>query len=373
MQTHGGNIKEISRRFRIPEEKIIDFSSNLNPFGPPFRVIELLRDRDKIIKGWTTHPPVFPEELREALAMDLGVHMENLMPVPGSSWVIYKVFEILRPKEVLIPQPTFGEYERAAVAYGCSIREHPLPKENGFQLDVERICGKLKKEDMLIVCNPNNPTGHCLSRDELEELVQYCNSRKCWALVDEAFLPFTEEKGIVKKVEEYTNLIVIGSFTKIYTVPGIRLGFVAAPKEFIETLVQRTPSWGLGGLAQEVGLACLEAKEFVYNSRVKLVRLRDELVNGLNELGLKVYPTFTHYFLVEAPIPLWKPLVENGVLTRHGGSFHGIGERFLRIATKKRQQNLHLLEILAAIQRKKEDLCLRSLKTIGALKNRGLR
>jgi len=370
MQTHGGNIREISQRFGIPEEKIIDFSSNLNPFGPPPGVLELLKDREKIVRGWTTHPPVFPEELREALAVYLGVHVKNVMPAPASSWLIYKVFEILGPKEVLIPQPTFGEYERAAVAYGCSIREHPLPKEDGFRLDVERICGNLKEEDMLIVCNPNNPTGYHLPCNELEELVRYCSNRGCRVLADEAFLPFTEEKGMVKKVEEYTNLIVIGSFTKIYTVPGIRLGYVAAPKEFIEALMQRTPSWSLGGLAQEVGLACLKDREFVYNSRVRLVRLRDELVNELKGLGLKVYPTSIHYFLAEAPIPLWEPLAENGILTRHGGSFHGLGERFLRIATKKGQQNPHLLETLAAIQGEKEDLCLWNLKTIGALKNR---
>ena len=349
MQTHGGNIREISQRFGVPEGKIIDFSSNLNPFGPPPEVLKLLKNRERIVMGWTTHPPVFPEALRKALAVHLGVHVENVMPAPGSSWLIYKVFEILRPKKVLIPQPTFGEYERAAVAYRCSVREHPLPKEDGFRLDVESICRHLKEEEMLIVCNPNNPPGYHLPCDELEELVQYCSNRGCWVLVDEAFLPFTEEKGMVKKVEEYTNLIVIGSFTKIYTVPGIRLGYTAAPKGFIEALIQRTPSWSLGGLAQEVGLACLRDRAFVSNSRVKLVRLRDELVNGLKGLGLKVYPTSTHYFLVEAPMPLWEPLAEHGILTRYGGSFHGLGEKFLRIATKREQQNSHLLETLATI------------------------
>ena len=349
MQIHGGNIREISQKFGIPEEKVIDFSSNLNPFGPPPEVLELLKDREKILMGWTTHPPVFPEALRGALAVHLGVQVENVMPAPGSSWLIYKVFEILKPQKVLIPQPTFGEYERAAVAYGCSVREHPLPKENGFRLDVESICRNLKGQEMLIVCNPNNPTGYYLPCDELEGLVQYCSNRGCWVLVDEAFLPFTEEKGMVKKVEEHTNLIVIGSFTKIYTVPGIRLGYTVAPKDFIEVLIQRTPSWSLGGLTQEVGLACLRDRAFVTSSRVKLERLKSELVKGLEGLGLKVYPTSTHYFLVETPIPLWEPLAEHGILTRHCGSFHGLGERFLRIATKREQQNSHLIKTLTTI------------------------
>ncbi len=343
MQVHGGNISEISQRFGIPQGKILDFSSNLNPFGPPPMVIELLEDREKVLKGWTTHPPIFPEELRMALSEHLEVPSDNVMPAPGSSWLIYRIFEILRPKQVLIPQPTFGEYARAAVAYGCSLREYTLSKGDGFQLHAERICKSLKGVEMLILCNPNNPTGYHLPCGELEALIRYCNAKGCRILVDEAFLPFTEEKGIVEKVGKYSNLVVIGSFTKIYTVPGIRLGYVVAPKGFIEVLVQRTPSWTLGGLAQEVGLICLRDRVFVHESRVRLRKLRDDLMDRLKRLGLKVYPTSTHYFLLEGPFPLWEPLAKIGILTRHCGSFHGLGEGFIRIATKKAKENLSLL------------------------------
>lgn len=346
MQVHGGNIREVSRRFGIPEEKIIDFSSNLNPFGPPPGVLELLKDEGRVLRGWTTHPPIFPEELRKGLGVYLGVSGENVMTAPGSSWLIYKVFEILSPREVFIPQPTFGEYERAARAYGCSIREHLLSKEEEFKLDIDKLCRDIKRADMVFICNPNNPTGCYLSNDELEELVRWCNKKGCWVVVDEAFLPFIGGKGMVDKVERYPSLIVIGSFTKIYSIPGIRLGHVVAPLEFIKVLQERTPSWSLGGLAQEVGLACLKDKEFVSMSRARLKQLRDELMGKLRRLELRVYPTSAHYFLIESSVDLWEPMIREGILTRHGGSFHGLGEGFIRIATKRKKENLSLISVV---------------------------
>ena len=350
MEVHGGNVMEVARELGVAPNEILDFSSNLNPFGPPPSVEELLTALGGRSELWSVHPPVFPWDLRKALARHLGLGEDWVLPVPGSAWAIYEVVKVFRPKEVALPQPSFADYARAARAVSAELEELILLEERAFSLCLGEMAWKVDDEtDLLFLCNPNNPTGYYMPEDELEALVRWCRDKDCLVVVDEAFLPFTERKGMVPAVTQYPNLLVLGSFTKIYRLPGIRLGYVVAPPSLIEKLLAGMPPWSFGPLVQEVGLACLKEKDFVEESRAYCRKDMAFLFEGLRKLGLRVFPSTVHYFLFKAPPDLGDKLLERRILVRDCSTIPGLGPGFYRVAPRRREESERLLDVVGQL------------------------
>lgn len=347
MEHHGGNILEVARRLGVDPGHILDFSSNLNPLGPPPAVVEILESMGGDVETWRYHPPLFPWELRRALARRLNLEEEWVLPVPGSAWAIYEVVKVFRPREVAMPLPTFADYSRAARAVGAGIKGHPLAEERAFRLCLGEMAWKVGDgTDLVFICNPNNPTGYYMPEDELEALVRWCRDKDCLVVVDQAFLPFLGRRGMVPVVKEYPNILVLGSFTKIYALPGIRLGYLVAPPAIIDRFLAGMPPWAFGPLAQEVGLACLGEEGFVEESRAYCRQEMTHLFEGVRNLGIKVYPSTVHYFLFQASPALGERLLERGILVRDCSTIPGLGPGFYRIAPRKREDNRKLLEAL---------------------------
>ncbi len=350
MENHGGNVLEVAGRLGVDPREILDFSSNLNPLGPPPGVWEILEVLASKKESWIIHPPLFPHALREALARHLDVEPDRVLPVPGSAWAIYEVVKVFRPREVAFPLPTFGDYARAARSVGARVVEHRLSPRRAFRLCLGEMAWKVEDgTDLVFICNPNNPTGYYMPEDELEALVRWCRDKDCLVVVDEAFLPFLGRRGMVPVVREYPNLVVLGSFTKIYRLPGIRLGYVVAPPSVVERLLAGMPPWAFGPLAQEVGLACLREEGFVEESRAYCRREMAFLFEGLRDLGFRVYPSSVHYFLFQASVELGEELLGKGILVRDCSSMPGLGPGFYRIAPRKREGNLKLLKVLEGL------------------------
>ncbi len=349
IQQHGGNLREISQRYGIPEEEILDFSASINPLGPPKRALRAILDG---MEGLVHYPEIDGITLRERLAGVEGLSIENILVGNGSSEFIYLVPRVLSPKRALVPAPSFSDYGRALRLAGCEVNPFPLAEANDFRLDSERLIDALEERvELVVLCNPNNPTGACLPPRELLCAVEAAAERGITFLCDEAFIDFVPDGTIRRKVKEFSNLLVLRSFTKFYGIPGLRAGALYGPETLIGKIVERQEPWTLNTLARSAVMECFEDEAY----REETLSLMDEertfLSRELAALpGMTVFPSAANFLLLKTASPMPEPerlftvLLRAGILVRSCASFSGLGPRFFRVAVRSPEENRLLLE-----------------------------
>lgn len=352
-QLHGGNLVEAANKYGIPVEKFVDFSANINFLGVPASVEKAIRNSLHLV---ACYPDPQCRALKQALHCYTGVEESNLLVGNGASELIFLVVRALKPRRVLLLNPTFGEYARAVTAVGGEISSVFLLPENGFLISLLQIAPFLREFDLLFLCNPNNPTGTLWKREEVIELIEKAAVENTAVVVDEAFMDFVEEAAdfaVLKEVEHYSNLIVLRSLTKYFALAGIRLGYIAAPKGFIQEMEKLRDPWSVNWLAQVAGVAALRDQEYQEKTRWLMRAERDFLYQGLASIPfLQVWPSAANFFLVRLLVKgftakdLQERLAGRGVLIRRGDSFPGLGPEYFRVAVRKREENLLFLDLL---------------------------
>jgi len=182
LKGHGGKVFLASELTGRPPWDLLDFSSNINCFFDLKRVKEILMENIDLL---AFYPDL--NRAKQSLSNFLNLPKENLFLGNGSAELIFLTLRVLKPKKVLLPVPTFSEYERAAIGVGAQIKFLVLEEQNGFHIPEERLINSFKEADLLILCNPNNPTGNLLNEEILKECARIS---KGWLLIDEAFLEF---------------------------------------------------------------------------------------------------------------------------------------------------------------------------------------
>ena len=351
---HGGNIAAAAARFNRQPEQFVDFSSNINPLGAPPGLIPVL---EKTLRNITRYPVSHAASLRRLLAEKYGLPEKHLLVGNGASDLIHLLFLYLRPRRLLLPVPTFGEYEQAALLAGCRVKQWPLPPGN--DLDPKSLAPALQESDLLVICNPNNPTGVYYPRPLLENIVDTALKRGTQVMVDESFIPFTgfpPPAGLISRVPARSNLWVLSSLTKLWALPGLRLGFLAGPAAEIKTLTGRGDPWRVNSLAQEAGIYCLTQTDDFLAKTIELIhRERPYLQHCLEQIpGLKVFPGRANFLLVRIDRPaahareLYHYLGRQGLLIREAGNFRGLDSRYFRIAVRQHRENRRLLDGIQA-------------------------
>lgn len=361
---HGGLIQETSETYGIPESEILDFSANFNPLGPPFKYPDTGLNFDEIIKKSLRKMQEYPDnrylEFRKAAAnfVGLGVGPQNIIPGNGSTEIIRLLVECLVEKGdcVLLPWPTFGEYEKQCRIMGAKL-EYPEQKE------VEKLSDEvLEKAKILFICNPNNPTGKLRTREELAVLAERCRVHKTLLYVDEAFIELSDPSQSVADLAVSNNYVfVMRSLTKTFAIPGIRMGFGIASQEMAEVLNNARLSWNLGAVANAAGTALLSIEGgidslYLEKSRALIREEGEKLRSKLNRVrGFEALETNVNYifvniskFMLESG-ELSTRLAEYGVLVRDCGSFHGLGNNYIRVAVKTPEENDRLIAALGDV------------------------
>lgn len=331
----------------------MDFSANINPLGPPACVLETLA---KNLEAVRRYPDPNNLELKRSLAAYLGVKTDNLLVGNGATEIIYSLCFLLRPRTVLVAQPTFSEYARAALAAGAQVIPCPLPPTQGFRLDAEAYCRLLEQADMAFLCNPNNPTGNLLPYDIVYRIWQESRRRGIWLIVDESFLDFVEdwpEFSLVQVAAREEKLVILRSLTKFFALPGLRLGVGIAAPGIIRYLEERSDPWRVNILAQLTGAVAVKDKEYQIRTWEWLKVERDYLFEGLNFLpGLRPYRSEANFILVDISLSGWgseeltEALAQHKVLVRDCSNFPGLKGRYIRVAVKERESNTVLLRLL---------------------------
>jgi histidinol-phosphate aminotransferase len=328
--THGGiNHAELKAR-GIDPAGVLDFSVCTNPYPPP-GIREVLKT---IPIG--QYPDSEAAELRRALSERLGVPAENILAGSGTTELIRLIATAYfrRGDPVLLPEPTYGDYEIASRIAGARLVRHQAKEEDGFAPRLEELVTTIRHHCPrgIFIGNPNNPTGKYLSRDEIATMLDA--GREGLLVLDEAYIAFVEKKWDSLHLIKRGNIIILRSMTKEYGLPGLRLGYAVACEEIIQNLRRVCPPWNVNIIAQRVGAAVLGHQAYLRQSLSQIRKAKQFLMGGLPRLGLEVLPSDAHYFLVKVGNArrFHDALLQRGLLVRDCTSFGLPG--YIRIAPR---------------------------------------
>ena len=339
MQKHGGDIYQ--REYRL------DFSVNVNPLGTPERVIEAACEG---IRHSDRYPDVECRKLRAKLALAEGVPGEQIVFGNGAADLIFALALANRPKNVLLPAPTFAEYEQAVRMAGGQVTYYELSETEGFLLD-ERIIGHITSDvDMLFLCNPNNPTGLPLKIALVLRILELCAACGTLLVVDECFNEFLdapEAYSVKEYIGRFPGLFILKAFTKVYAMAGLRLGYgFSSDSELIARMGEMRQPRNVSIPAQYAGVAALDETDYVSRCKAMLAGERDYLKAGLKQMGFTVYDSRANYIFFRARPGLYQAMAEQGILIRDCGNYVGLSEGYFRIAVKTHEENTELIHTM---------------------------
>jgi threonine-phosphate decarboxylase len=327
---------------------VLDFSININPLGPPASVVEVLRGE---LGRVARYPDPRCAALRERLAARHDLHPEQIIVGNGSTELIYAIARACRPRRVAIAEPTFTEYLRASLLVGA-VSEHWLAEKNSHDpqpFDPEEA-------ELVWLCNPNNPTGRLWSAAALREWIR--KQRRTLFAVDEAFLPFREddrEHSLIAEASASTNLIIIRSMTKVYALPGLRLGYAVTNAALADLIRSQLLPWSVNALAQAAGLAALADSGFLAQTRTWFNSERRSFNQTLDRLSehADTIPSQANFTLLRlrhgTAAGMAQALAKSGIAVREASNFVGLSERHLRVALRTSLDNERLLDKLRSV------------------------
>ncbi len=344
---HGGNLRALAKAAGRAEEQILDLSASINPMGPPEWLRPLISSH---ISSLVHYPDPDSFSLVGAIAERYGAEADEVMVGNGSSEILYLLPRILGGNAI-IPVPSYGDYARACRVAGKHILTLPLREEDEFRLDLDSLGAMLQGGELVFIGQPNNPTGMLCDPDSIRALA--VKNPNATFVIDEAFADFVEGLDRLSR-DRPANLIVLLSLTKIFAMPGLRLGCAIADRVLVERLRELQAPWPVNALAQAVGTAALHDREYLRRTQRYVTQRRDHLTEELRALGyLTVFPGCANYLLVRIDRPdldapaLAARLLSNGVAIRDCSSFEGLDKRFFRIAVRTEEENMRLCELLA--------------------------
>lgn len=335
-----------------------DFSVNINPLGIPEEVKTALYNA---VAMCGRYPDPEAEALKRAVAAMLAVPEEYLLFGNGASELFMAIVHAIKPKKTVIPVPSFYGYEYAAEAVGGEIIYYEMRREDAFGLTQDFYSVLTEDVELLFLANPNNPTGKLQRKEELIRILEYCKDWGIYVVLDECFIEFCGRKtSMISECARFDNLILVRAFTKIFSIPGVRLGYLAcSDSTLLRRIKRQLPEWNLSVFAQEAGRVCAGQADFIAETESYIRREREYLVSGLRDKGYTVYPSEANFVLIcreealheewreEPHEKLYDKLLTKGILIRDCENFRGLGRGYYRIAVKSRAENDILLNMIA--------------------------
>lgn len=340
MSIHGGDV------YRNHVD--IDFSINVNPLGTPECVKRALH---RAVEMCGKYPDMEAERLGKAVSAFLGVPREYLLFGNGASELFMAIVHGIKPKKVVIPVPSFYGYEYAAKWADSEIIYFEIKRENNFRLteDINRIL--TEDVELLFLANPNNPIGNLLEREMIKKLLLHCRDKGIYVVVDECFIEFCGNQfSLLSELRKSDYLILVRAFTKIFSIPGVRLGYLMCKNRAVHTKIAgQLPEWNLSCFAQEAGCICAKQAEFIMKTKNYIEKERQFMEKRLMQIGLKVFPSVSNFITIYSDKPLYEKLLKRGILIRDCSNFRGLGKGFYRIAVKSRKENEKLFMAIESL------------------------
>ncbi|KXZ39522.1 threonine-phosphate decarboxylase [Alkalithermobacter thermoalcaliphilus JW-YL-7 = DSM 7308] len=352
---HGANLFEIAREYNFKKEEILDFSSNINPLGASLKAKEaLIKNIDMI----SIYPDPDYINLKNSISSYCSVKSENILLGSGATQFISSFIKLISPKKSLIVSPAYSEYERELKKVHSNIDKYFLRSEDDFKVDLDHFLQTIKQNnyELVVICNPNNPTGHAFTKDELEVILNWTNS---FVMVDETYIEFTDTNiySCSSLVDIYPNLFLIRGTSKFFSTPGIRLGYALTSNETIyNDLKQNLDLWNINIFASIIGEAMLSDTEYICKVKEFMKTEREYLMSNLSKINsLKIYDSKGNFILCQISSKvitardLYNILVKDKIVIRDASSFEGLDEYFFRVCILNHKDNELLIKKLRGI------------------------
>ncbi len=341
---HGGDIYTYG--------DVLDFSVNVNPYGPSEEVLEAARRSMTDVK---LYPDNRCRKLRKRLAEKKSLPEEYFLFGNGAAELFFSVVLAEKPKKALLPIPAFAEYEQALRTVECEINYHELKRENNFAL-TESFLEELTEDiDLVFLCSPSNPSGQVIEPELLEQILMQCEEKKIRLVLDECFIEFLEEPEMYtmeNKLKDYSCLLLVQAFTKMYGIPGLRLGYAMTSDADLQRACSRSVSRGMCRfrLRQQVIEALTEREEQrVQKTRNKIAEEKTRIEKKMQSLGIDLFRQRQISSYYHSEISLFEQLLEQGILIRDCGNYRGLSKGWYRIAVRTKEENEMLLHALERV------------------------
>ncbi len=335
---HGGEIYD--KRIEM------DFSVNLNPYPCPEEVIKVIRDAALHIDKYPDiNQTSFRQKVANAenkLAGAEYLTSENVIGGNGASELIMGIIRLINPKKVLLPVPSFYGYLHGIRACGdVEIEQYQLNEEKSFTLDEGFADHIDESTDLVILGNPNNPTGRLIQNDLLEKIIRRCQETSTALLIDECFLHLSSGTiSAAKYLDLCEKLFIVNAYTKLFSIPGVRVGYAISSPKNIMAFKALLPEWNMSVFAMAAGEVCADivaTTDFVERSKDFIASQRSIMESNFASTDLKVFSSDTNFILVNSPKRLYDFFLEKGILIRDCGNFEGLGSGYYRFAVRDRE------------------------------------
>ena len=348
---HGADINSAAELYGLEADKIIDFSSNINPF--------IVDSMDKIVAAGVgslqKYPDIKYRRLRKNIADYLGVDDSQVIPGNGATEIIYLLMRSLSGRLAII-NPTFSEYRKGAEIVGLSVVDFVMDWKKDFKLDLDEIYRRKDEFDSIFICNPNNPDG---SVREIKKLLEFAEKEGKLLIVDETFIEFADsekDRSLVNMVEKSKNLFIIRAVTKFFGIPGIRLGYgISSNRELLQKMYDEKEPWTINSFADSASDFIFKEEEYIRKSKEYFSKERVCMINEINKIdGIKAFNSDANFILVRFENRNVLDVKENllkraGLLIRDASNFIGLDSSFARVAIKNHEQNTVLVDALRSV------------------------
>lgn len=352
MMDHGGDLLSYESHY---EGELIDFSSNINPLGTPGGLDQVLINSFKTLESY---PDIQYRKLKSSISKYLNCSRDNVLVGNGAVEIINNF--IIPAKRVVVMTPAFSEYGKRALAHHKEVVK--VAYREDFSIDIEELNNILEEDDLLILGNPNNPTGLRIDKEVLLDIYRLIRNKNAYLLLDEAFYefcPWDYDSIEIFKDFNYENIGIIRAATKFFALPGIRLGYACASISKVSQIAKIELPWSVNALADIAGQYIFDDSSYIKKSKAYIEEERNFLLKELaNIKGIKAYNTHTNYILIKLENLdeeyAFNFFLQKGIVIRKCSSFKELGKNHIRVAIKNREDNLSLLEVFKELEEKGE-------------------
>lgn len=355
---HGSDLEKIADYYHLNKENIILFGANVNPLGLSGQVKKDLATHLDVI---SSYPDRNYTDLKKAIASYTGSSAEHIVVGNGSTELISLLISQRAPKKALLLGPTYSEYARELNLVGGTLEYYNLKEEQDFKLDISDLTDALKSDiDLLIICNPNNPTSSAISTSDIRELLSVCRSLGIFVMIDETYIEFAPEGAAlsaVPLVPEFDNFMVIRGVSKFFAAPGLRFGYgLTSNQAFLQTLLTHQNPWSLNSVGAYAGERMLKDTDYIKKTWTLIDSERTRMCTELSGLDtVKIYPAYANFVLVRilkeglTSFDVFEKAIHQDLMIRDCSSFESLNGEYVRFCIMNPEDNDRLLDVFRSL------------------------
>lgn len=352
---HGSDLEKIEDIYGIKKEDITSFSANVNPLGISY---QLKKELAAHIDAITRYPDREYTRLRKCIGKYIQTDYQNILVGNGSTELISLVIQLLHPKKALIIGPTYSEYEHEVSLGGGRSHYFRLRETADFHLNTDELQESLSHNiDLLVLCNPNNPTSSQIDRRTMRNILDICKEKDIFVMVDETYVEFSESAGEITSIpltEYYNNIIILRGISKFFAAPGLRLGYaICGNRQLLKELDSKKNPWTINSLAAIAGEIMFQDEQYITDTKQLISSERTRICRILDNCpAVKYYPPHGNFILLRilkenvTSYDLFESAIKRGLMIRDCSTFPFLDNKYIRFCFMKPEDNDKLLDVL---------------------------